>query len=201
MLRKVVFIAATSFAILSSAAGAEEGSQDPLEQITEIASVTSAETPPLAPSVTPKLRPEHLTVPKPPASLRGASDLLCLAVAVYHEARNQEYDGQIGVASVILNRAQNPNRWGKRPCDVVRPVQFSFMIDRYNFAPITEMDAWAKALEVATVAMIEGPAPEFGEADHYHTLKVSPEWGTKMIRVAVVQDHIFYADPASRPRG
>jgi spore germination cell wall hydrolase CwlJ-like protein len=201
MLRNAVIAAVTSLAILSSAASAEEGTQDPLEQITEIASVTHADTPDFQPSVTPKLRPAHLTVPKPPKSLRGASDLLCLAVAVYHEARNQEYDGQIGVASVILNRAATPNKWGNRPCDVVRPVQFSFMQSRYDFAPIDEMDAWATALEVATVAMIEGPSPEFGDADHYHTLKVKPEWRLKMVRVAVVQDHIFYADPASKPRG
>ena len=59
--------------------------------------------------------------------LAGATDLQCLAVAIYHEARDQSLDGQLAVASVILNRAREPKRWGARPCDIVVPGQFSFL--------------------------------------------------------------------------
>jgi spore germination cell wall hydrolase CwlJ-like protein len=133
----------------------------------------------------------------PPSSLRGQSSLACIAVAIYHEARGQTQHGQLAVASVILQRVAVPNRWGRKACDVVRPVQFSFMKSRYGFPPITERDAWVEAVHLAAKSVVEGPLPELKRADHYHTVDVDPDWSRKMDMVGQIGDHIFFRDPKS----
>mgnify|MGYP001627755740 CR=1 FL=1 len=135
----------------------------------------------------------------PPRSLRGASELACIAVAIYHEARDQSTHGQLAVASVIQQRARVPGRWGDDACDVVRPVQFSFMTSRYGFPRIREADAWANAVSLAMKSLIDGPLPELRDADHYHANYVRPKWRHQMERVGQIGTHIFYRDPSSRP--
>ena len=153
------------------------------------------------PALRPKLRPagfaQMAAAPVAPASLRGASALECIAVAIYHEARDQDESGQRAVASVILQRAAVEHRWGDTPCDVVVPVQFSFMTSRYGYPPIKELEAWAKAWRIAREVMNTGPLPELNGADHYHTTEVAPYWAPKMVKIAQLGDHIFYVDPAS----
>ncbi len=136
-------------------------------------------------------------IPPPPKSLRNASDLSCIAVAIYHEARNQEDFGQLAIASVILQRAQIPHRWGNRACDIVVPIQFSFMTSRYDYPPIDDLVSWKRAVQFAARALVEGPMPELAGADHYHTIEVSPKWAPQMELVRIIDDHIFYSDPRS----
>lgn len=136
-------------------------------------------------------------IPLPPASLRNASDLSCIAVAIYHEARNQEDLGQRAVASVILQRAATPHRWGDTACDTMVPAHFSFLTSRYDYPPIDDMRAWGKAVRVAARALLEGPLPQLKGADHYHTTSVSPVWAPDMVRVQLIDDHVFYVDPRS----
>lgn len=139
----------------------------------------------------------------PPSSLRNQSDLACTAVAVYFESRGESFEGQKAVASVVLQRAQTPHRWGSRPCDVVKPVQFSFMTSKYGYPSIRHSEAdwevpWASALKAAREVLLDGPLPELHGADHYHATYVHPAWRRKMPRVARIGKHIFYADPESR---
>jgi spore germination cell wall hydrolase CwlJ-like protein len=136
-------------------------------------------------------------IPLPPPSLRNASDLSCIAVAIYHEARDQEDFGQRAVASVILQRVAVPHRWGGTACDNVVPTQFSFLTSRYDYPPIDDMKAWEKAVRFAAHALLEGPMPELKGADHYHTTAVSPHWAPRMARVRLIDDHVFYVDPRS----
>ncbi|MBM3604721.1 MAG: cell wall hydrolase [Alphaproteobacteria bacterium] len=152
---------------------------------------------PLPRPATPSQIVNGAPVPVPPASLRNASDLSCIAVAIYHEARDQEDFGQRAVASVILQRAAVPHRWGDTACNNVVPTQFSFMTSRYDFAPIDDLKAWEKAVRFAARALLEGPMPELKGADHYHTTAVLPKWAPRMDRVQLIDDHVFYVDPRS----
>jgi spore germination cell wall hydrolase CwlJ-like protein len=135
----------------------------------------------------------------PPQTLYRETAMGCIAVAVYHEARNQPILGQKAVASVIVQRSLTPQRWGDKPCSVVRPIQFSFMTSRYRFEPITDMKAWHLAVRVALTIMYEGPMEELRGADHYHATYVRPDWRYAMHRVGRIGDHIFYSDPESLP--
>lgn len=134
----------------------------------------------------------------PPTTLKGASEMACIAVAVYHESRGESLFGQKAVASVILQRVETPGRWGNTPCEVViSPAQFSFMTSRYGFPPITDKKAWGTAIDIAAKAMVDGPLPQLKGADHYHTVDVHPPWDKHMIVVARIGHHIFYHDPES----
>lgn len=153
------------------------------------------------PEVTELQRDARRLLFNPPRSLEGETDLACMAVAVYHEARGEPLVGQKAVASVVLQRALVPERWGDRPCDVVRPVQFSFMTSRYGFPRIDNeagwQVSWGRALGVAARTLVQGPMPELRGADHYHATYVDPYWGKLFPQVAQIGKHLFFADPES----
>ena len=47
-----------------------------------------------------------------------AESLICLALNVYHEAKNQSFIGQVAVAKVVMNRVKD-SRYTNKVCDVV----------------------------------------------------------------------------------
>ena len=143
------------------------------------------------------LNEEEIPFMTPPTDKVGLSEVQCLAVAAYFEARDQGLYGQVAVASVILQRTTVPGRWGNTVCDVVTGVQFSFMTSDTTFPEITEMNAWASAVAVADNMITAGPIPDLPFADHYHATYVKPYWRKHMTKVAQIGTHIFYADPIS----
>jgi len=78
-----------------------------------------------------------------------APALMCIAVAVYFEARGEPSAGQIAVAQVVRNRIEDP-RYPDNACDVVKqgyywngnPVrnkcQFSFTVTARAIHPRTD---------------------------------------------------------------
>ena len=63
------------------------------------------------------------------ASFGDERDLNCLALNVYHEARNQPIEGQLAVAHVTLNRLDDPS-FPSTICEVVfRSRHFSWTND------------------------------------------------------------------------
>lgn len=137
-------------------------------------------------------------IPAPPTKKVGISQESCIAIANYHEARGEGVIGQMAVSSVILQRAAVQRHWGKTPCQVVSPIQFSFMITKTSFPPIDDLEAWKIATVIAREILKSGPVEELRDADHYHAGYVAPVWRHKMPVVAVIGDHTFYADPLSR---
>lgn len=136
----------------------------------------------------------------PPRNFNGATNLACIAVTVYHEARGESIKGQRAVADVVIQRALVPNRWGDTPCDVVQPVQFSYLTEDGTYTPIdmvNERIAWERAVRVALTALVMGPDENLKGADHYHTHDVTPEWRLAMNVATVIGEHIFYVDPDS----
>lgn len=134
---------------------------------------------------------------KPPRSFAQQTDLICIAVSIYHEARNQPRAGQAAVATVILNRAANPSRWGLTPCEVVVPVQFSYLRPDRSFARIRNKRSWNEAVEIAAEVLLAGPDPALQGSDHYHATYVDPPWNRAMDLVVRIEDHIFWR---SRPK-
>lgn len=132
-----------------------------------------------------------------------SSALLCLALNVYHESRNQIIPGQYAVALVTLNRAQGDPR---RVCvETFKPRQFS-----WTNASVTKVkggwrvgqalvpkdhDAWVRAKRIAEVTL-QGRMPDITNGStFFHTKKVRPEWRLAMLPTKTIGDHRFYADP------
>ena len=50
------------------------------------------------------------------------ASLVCLALNVYHEAKNQSFLGQVAVAQVVMNRVKD-KRYPNTVCEVVKQGQ------------------------------------------------------------------------------
>ena len=122
---------------------------------------------------------------------------LCMAVAIFFEARDQPIDGQRAVAEVIMNRVADP-QWPDTICEVVnQPKQFSFTHDGKSDNPTRyrghgEEKAWrrAKAIAESTAA---GRHLLGISSTHYHSTSVRPAWRHKLKRDGRIGDHIFYS--------
>ena len=134
-----------------------------------------------------------------------ARELDCLTQAVYFEARGESPRGQAAVATVIMNRVKNPN-FPKTVCGVVyqgashhNGCQFSFACDG-QVERVAETTAWSRARQVAARALSGVVLRDVGSATHFHTTDVSPQWGSRMLRVAQVGLHVFYRFNPHAPR-
>jgi len=134
-----------------------------------------------------------------------AEAIVCLALNVYHEAKNQSLSGQIAVAEVVMNRVDDP-RYPNNVCDVVKqgltykwnpgfPIrnkcQFSWYCDGKSDAA-KQVDAWEEALSVAK-GVYHGYLNAYLEgATHYHAYYVNPSWAETKTYITRIDDHIFY---------
>jgi spore germination cell wall hydrolase CwlJ-like protein len=122
----------------------------------------------------------------------------CLANAVYFEARDQPYKGQVAVAQVVMNRVFS----GVYPRDVCGVIyqnanrhlgcQFTFACDGKR-KTISEFGAWARARRIARETL-DGQlyVPAVGTSTHYHATYVHPNWVHEMHRLAREGIHLFY---------
>lgn len=134
-----------------------------------------------------------------------AEALVCLALNVYHEARDQPFIGQVAVAQVVMNRVHD-DRYPDDVCDVVMqgptyswkpdfPVrhrcQFSWYCDgKSDKTP--DQTAWEQALVIAQ-GVHTGNLDDFVEgATHYHATYVLPEWAETKYKTVQIGDHVFY---------
>lgn len=128
--------------------------------------------------------------------------ILCIAEAIYFEARNQSIDGQYAVAHVVLNRTNHPD-FPDNPCDVIRqgeylgthPIrnrcQFSYYCDGLK-ETIRDPEAWGNAV-IEAAAVYAGIIPDMTKgAIYYHSTSVSPNWAKSFTIVAKIDEHIFY---------
>jgi spore germination cell wall hydrolase CwlJ-like protein len=118
---------------------------------------------------------------------------VCLANAVYFEARGESLEGQLAVAEVVLNRVAS-QAYPDEVCAVVtQKAQFSF-IRRGQFPRADETsEAWRRAVAIAFVARngLVRSVPE--NVLWYHANYVSPSWGKRLTQVTRIGAHIFYS--------
>jgi spore germination cell wall hydrolase CwlJ-like protein len=121
------------------------------------------------------------------------AEQLCLAKAVYFEARSESLEGQLAVAEVVLNRARS-GVYPPSVCGVVtQHAQFSFIRAGRFPAPNTASDAWHRALAIAEIASKHLATEVAANVLWYHADYVAPAWGRQRTRVAQIGAHIFYS--------
>lgn len=119
---------------------------------------------------------------------------LCLATAIFFEARDQPVDGQMAVAEVILNRVADL-QWPDNVCDVVyQHKQFSFTHDGLSDDPTEYNDplAWKIAQIIANDAL-EGINMLGITSVYYHADYVHPFWQHSMNYDGRIGNHFFYS--------
>ena len=126
--------------------------------------------------------------------------LMCIAIAVYFEARGEPSDGQVAVAQVVRNRMDSPE-YPNDACEVVKqgyywkqsPIrdrcQFSFWCDGKSDNP-QNTQLFYNSLYIA---WLSGEQPDTtGGATHYHNTTVYPEWAYSGTIIIKIHQHVFY---------
>lgn len=132
-------------------------------------------------------------------------EINCLRLNTYHEARGEDYEGQVAVVHVVLNRMQS-DRYPDNVCDVVHqgihdrkgnPIrhqcQFSWYCDGRSDRP-RDLNAWDE-VSIAVQEAIYFYNNGFDITDgamYYHTTGVNPSWSRQLTRVNQFGVHIFY---------
>ena len=122
--------------------------------------------------------------------------LLCLATAIFFEARDQPVSGQYAVAEVVVNRVVS-RRYPDDVCKVVfQKKQFSFthdgLSDRISRYTNNEIDRRAAVVAFAIAKDLLDRGTTISSSTHYHTTSVSPYWNKYYVLDKQVGDHIFY---------
>ena len=116
----------------------------------------------------------------------------CLAGAIYFEARGEPLYGQLAVAEVVINRAED-RRWPASYCGVVyQRAQFSFVRGGRMPQIRTSSPAWARAKAVAKIAHEGLWESEASDAVYFHAKYVRPKWSHRKTRLAQIDTHVFY---------
>ena len=135
----------------------------------------------------------------------------CLALNMYHEARDQGTAGKIAVTAVVINRV-NDDRFPNTVCEVIKqgptrkswkndgtfyPIrdrcQFSWYCDGKSDIP-KDVKAYQKTLDLSSLIVHDDI--KFVDitdgALFYHADYVTPSWAKQKQKTTEIGDHIFY---------
>jgi spore germination cell wall hydrolase CwlJ-like protein len=123
------------------------------------------------------------------------NELLCLAAAIFFEARGEPHTGQELVAEVVMNRVEH-ERFPDTVCGVVyEHKQFSFTHDGLSDDPkeYTALEDVRMADKSLILAQDYLDGYRLGSTStHYHTTYVAPFWKDDFKVDGLFGDHIFY---------
>jgi len=121
-----------------------------------------------------------------------SEQMRCLAGTVYFESRGEPLAGQLAVAQVVINRAED-RRWPASYCGVVyQRSQFSFVRGGRMPNINTSSAAWTRAKAVARIAHDGLWESEAADAVYFHANYVQPRWSRAKTRLAQIDTHVFY---------
>lgn len=104
-----------------------------------------------------------------------------LAVCLWREARNQNYDAQCAVVQSILNRARHPSWWGNSISSVIGyPKQYSSMTDPGDKQLTRWPDASDRSFQLCLQVVEDvaaGRAQDFARgATHFYSVDIPPPY-------------------------
>ena len=121
---------------------------------------------------------------------------ICLAIAIFFEARSEPVIGQIAIGQTIMHRVESKH-YPDTVCGVVwQRKQFSFTHDGKSDNPkkykgYWDRIAWGRA-KVLAKRILAGKYEDFTDgANHYHTNRISPKWSL-CLRPLQIGSHLFY---------
>ncbi len=137
--------------------------------------------------------------PSLPTSTTKDENVDVLARTLWGEARGEPTkQGREAVASVVLNRTKEPDRFGGTVKEVCKKrKQFSCWNSGDPNLPkllkVTESDpVFAECMAIATTAVAALLADPTSGATHYHAKSITPAWAIGKIPCARIGSHLFY---------
>jgi hypothetical protein len=134
------------------------------------------------------------------AAPTGSAEEVCLAQAIYFEARSESLEGQVAVAEVVMNR-RDSGIYPGTVCGVVHQgagrmneCQFSYNCDGMAEV-IAEPLAYDRAGRIAQWMLDGAPREITAGATHYHNDAVNPGWARQFEETAQIGTHTFYRIP------
>jgi N-acetylmuramoyl-L-alanine amidase len=135
-------------------------------------------------------------------SLLRPVDLDMLARTLWGEARGEGREGQIAVAWVIRNRAEDPGKdwWGDTVAEVChKPFQFSCW-DKSDpnrtklCGPSIELPGYDDLYEIGCKVMVGDIPDPTGSATHYKVTGTAASWDAAAAKVnpVIIGRHSFY---------
>lgn len=113
--------------------------------------------------------------------------LLWLTLNVYHEARSEPEIGQMAVAYVTLNRANEKQLPIKQI--VQEPYQFSWTLQKKSYIP-DDPKAFMDCMKSVYIAL---QTKDFTQgATHYHLDSINPYWASQYTYLNQFGSHKFY---------
>lgn len=111
----------------------------------------------------------------------------------YHESRNQSDKGVVAVMSVVMNRVSHPTKWPNTISGVLsQKHQFTYKQDGSIKKGFTEKEQYTRIALLAHSVLSGGIDSPVENATHYHNNQVSPTWNKHIVKVAQIEDHIFF---------
>lgn len=108
-----------------------------------------------------------------------------MARAVYSEARGEDYEGQVAVAAVIINRVQD-RRW---PGDVKGVV-----FEPWAFTAVHDGQFWLDPDQTAYMAVsdaLSGWDPSSGATFYYNPVTATSSWVFTRSTITQIGKHVF----------
>lgn len=127
-------------------------------------------------------------------------EIHCLALNIYHEARNKSELNQVAVAMVTMERLKD-SRFKNTVCGVVKDgyvvgrkdCHFSWYCDGKSDTPYNK-HVYIKMLTIAQMVYYnyESMTHPMKGANHYHTDAVDPYWNDDMQFLGLIDNHLFW---------
>ena len=119
------------------------------------------------------------------------SQIGCLSINAYMEARNQGVKGMQAVTWVVLNRTKHPS-YPSTPCAVIyAPFQFEWT--RNGKTPqIKEKDAYKQAERVVEGVLSGKLKDNTNSSTHFHSARIKPVWANRLSYTTTIGSHCFY---------
>lgn len=132
-----------------------------------------------------------------------ATSLVCLALTIWTESRGEPLQGQIAVASVVMNRVETGN---STVCgEVTKPSQFPWAKNKIRkhandyiiyAKALPQGKTWDHAIKVAS-EVLEGSQKLVPHIAYFHNVHEHPKW--KLKREFALGRHIFYSNKKHTP--
>lgn len=130
------------------------------------------------------------------------SEVYCLSLNIYQEARGEPYDGQVAVANVVKNRV-NSDYYPNTYCKVVkqrsgRVCQFSWYCDGLNDHPVfrsknsVNAESFTEAVGIALQVLAGNIKDNTHGSVYFHADYVKPRWARIKTKTVKYGNHIFY---------